>query len=524
MSMPRDGEAPPVAAAGAPASPRVVRRVAGDVAAVVLCVAFAVIVIPFLDTLWWDYDEGWFLFYGRLVRTGLRPFVDFPHHQPALHLYLLAASGALFGDTVFGYRMLSLVCVVASGLGLYWFVRPLTGSLAALLALALFLFSPAQVHALGAVPETPMTLFTLLGVGLLFAGRTRASTYVAGVAFVIALLIKPTCLVVVIAAVLSLVVTGSWGRVVRLAVAGLLAATVGLAWTFVSSDGVFWETLRLQVFERIATRRASMWTLDTGMADIRRFLGMETPLQWAFYSFRQFCMLPQTYLPVTFVLTSLAGIPVWWALCARRRPALGAFAVFWPVSGVLLNFMALDFVSAKYFIPWLVTAGFLMAGLSHVVQRRLPPLVAGGATVVVCAVLATHFVDSISRYTVLPYHRRAIEIAAAHPRVVSFSSMFFAVTGTEPACEFTNPALTFGSIGDTFLRTERTRRFYFSDERLVACLRADPGVVVVVDLWFYVFTRPGSALRAYLREEGTQQAVVFDPRELESFAPAFDLR
>jgi 4-amino-4-deoxy-L-arabinose transferase-like glycosyltransferase len=501
-----------------------VSRVAGDVAAVGLCAAFVVIVIPFLDTLWWDYDEGWFLLYGRLVRTGLRPFVDFAHHQPALHLYLLAASGALFGDTVFGYRMLSLVCVVASGLGLYWFVRLLTGSLAALLALALFLFSPAQVHALGAVPETPMALFTLLGVGLLFGGATRASTYVAGVAFVIALLIKPTCLVVVIAAVVSLVVTGSWGRAVRLAVAGLLAATVGLAWTFVSSDGVFWETLRLQMVERIATRRVSIWTVDTGLADIRRFLGMETPLQWAFYSFRQFCMLPQTYLPMAVVLISLVGIPTWWILCARRRPALGVFAIFWPVSGVLLNFVALDFVSAKYFIPWLVAAGFLIAGLLHVVQRRLPPLVAGAATAVACAVLAVHFVATISRYTLRPYHQRAIEIAAAHPKVVSFSPMFFMVTGAEPACEFTNPALTFGSIGDTFLRTERTRRFHFSDERLVACLRADPEVVVVLDPWFYVFTRPGSALRAYLREEETQQAVVFDPRELETLARAFDLR
>ena len=84
-------------------------------------------------------------------------------------------------------------------------------------------------------------------------------------------------------------------------------------------------------------------------------------------------------------------------------------------------------------------------------------------------------------------------------------------TGAEPACDFGNSALTYGSFGESFLLTERTKRFRVSDERLIACLRAHPEIPVIVDWAFYYFTRPGSALRAYLEGEGSAQRLFFSP-------------
>jgi hypothetical protein len=95
--------------------------------------------------------------------------------------------------------------------------------------------------------------------------------------------------------------------------------------------------------------------------------------------------------------------------------------------------------------------------------------------------------------------------------------MLFAATGAEPGCGFANPALTYGGFGETFLVTERTRPFRFSDERLIACLRANPQTSMVVDWAFYFFTRPGSPLRQYLAGEGSAQRLFFSPDAVEQW-------
>jgi 4-amino-4-deoxy-L-arabinose transferase-like glycosyltransferase len=443
-----------------------------------------------------------------LILRGLRPFVDFIHHQPPLHLYLLALSGKLFGQTLFGYRMLSLLSVAGSGFLLFCLTRPFVGPLPALVAQAVFLFSLSQKHALSAVAESPMLLFTLLGALFLFVGSGRLSAYASGVAFVVALLIKPNCLVIVLAAVLSLVYARAWRRLVELAASGVVAATAGLAWAFVLSDGIFADILRFQV-ERLGTRSGGMWSIDSGFADVRRLLGVNTPGQWALYCFKVFCLFPWAYLPMSFLVISALGLPVWVTRCARSRPALQAFTVLWPVSYILLNFVALDFVAEKSFIPFPAFSSFLLAGLVWLALRYVSLLIATLVGILGCAALVVLFASSLSSLVDPGYYGRAAEITHQHPTVVSFSPMLFAATGAEPGCGFGNPALTYGSFGETVLGTARTHRFRFSDDRLIECLRAHPETPVVIDAWFYFFTRPGSALRKYLRGEGSAQVLFF---------------
>src|SRR5437867_24322 len=105
-------------------------------AAAVLSTLFIVISCRGLDMMTWEYDEGTFILGARFVARGLRPFVDFAVHQPPLHLYLLALSGKLFGSTLFGYRMLSVLSVALGGFILFCLTQPFTGSLPALVAQA----------------------------------------------------------------------------------------------------------------------------------------------------------------------------------------------------------------------------------------------------------------------------------------------------------------------------------------------------------------------------------------------------
>src|ERR1051325_1837952 len=330
---------------------------------------------PHLDVLSFEYDEGPFILGARFVARGLRPFVDFAFHQPPLHLYLLALSGKVFGPTLFGYRMLSVVSLGLSGFVAFWRVRPLAGPLPALPAQAVFLFSASQFHSLNAVGEPPMLLFTLLGVVLLFLGTNRLSAYAAGVAFVVAMLIKPTCILLVVAAALSLVYARARGRVTGLPPAGVAAAAAGLAWTFLLSDGIFADVLRFTA-SRVGAGRGGMWSVDTGFAAVRRILGVEPRAQGTLFGMRIFYLFPRHYLPLALFVGGFVGVPIWVAGCARTRPALAAFAVLWPASSLLLNFTVLDYVSTKYFIPFLAFTAFLVAGVLWRVHRYVPPLAA----------------------------------------------------------------------------------------------------------------------------------------------------
>ncbi|MGH7789711.1 MAG: ArnT family glycosyltransferase, partial [Candidatus Binatia bacterium] len=383
--------------------------------ALLLSVAFAALIIPWLDAMPWEYDEGTFMLQARAILRGEVPFVDFFHHQPPLHLYLLAASGKLFGQTIFGYRLLSVASIGLSGVLLFLLIRPFAGPLPALVAQAIFLFSPSQVHALAAVAEVPMVTATLLGAALLFLGARRWSAYAAGVAFVAALLIKPTCLPMVAAAGLSLVYARDWRRLRDLVLAGIVAAAAGLAWTWWLSDGIFTDIARFQLVERLGTRAAGMWSIDSGFGDLRRAAGVETPAQWALVSFKDFQLLPDTPLPLVLSALAVPGMAAWVLRCARGAPAVRAFAVLWPLSYLLLNFVAMDYVSAKNFAPFIAFTAFLLAGLLSVAQRAVPPLAAGAVGLVVCGALAACFATIVAPRADPWYSGRADWIARQYP-------------------------------------------------------------------------------------------------------------
>lgn len=478
--------------------------------AVALAAVFVATTIPVLDTLPHDFDEGWLMLDARFVAEGQRPFVDFPHHETPLHIYLLALAGEVFGLTLFGYRMLSLTALAASGFVLFRLARPFVGALPALLAEALFLFSPVQSRALTAVPETPALFLTLLGVLWLFTRTSRASARASGIVLVAAVLAKPTVLVVIAAAVLGLAVGREWRRLADLAVAGVVAGVVGLVTVTVLSDGVFAEVVRFQL-TRVGTHRVGMWAIDSGFADMKQLLGITTPRQWAVLNFRTFFLTGVEPMPIAILALGLLAIPVWIFGCARTRPAVAAFAALWPAGLLWLNFLVMDFVSPRYFIPCFAFAAFLAAGWAWLLERIAGTWVVAGLGGLAAVLLAGHYAAVLGSDADPWFWGRSHAIAHENRQVVSFAPIFFAATGQEPGCGFANSALTYGSFGDVFLTTERTRRFQFTDERLIACLRAHPDLPVVIDWAFYFFTRPGSPLRAYLAGEGSAQRLFFSP-------------
>ena len=231
---------------------------------------------------------------------------------------------------------------------------------------------------------------------------------------------------------------------------------------------------------------------------------------------QELLVLPEHTVPlVSFVVALAGGIPAWVLGCGRGHRAVRAFAVLWPSAWLVTNFAALDYVSAKYFVPFASFTAFALAGLVWSLRRVLSARLAAATCVVVCAALVAYFVASIGRHLDPWYYRRADWIAQQQPRVLSFSAVYFAATGREPQCGLWNAPDTYGSFGTAILGgAERLRRFRVSDAQLVECLRDHPEVPVVIDFWFYYFTRPGSALREYLHGEGSGRRLFFSPEAL----------
>jgi membrane protein implicated in regulation of membrane protease activity len=273
----------------------------------------------------------------------------------------------LFGETLFGYRMLSLLSVVASGLLLFVLVRSIAGALPALIAQAAYLFSPLHWRTLPAIPEPPMVAFTLLGVVLLFTGGRRWSAYASGVAFVCALFIKPTCLPMVLAAALALAYAREWRRLADLAVAGIVATVLGRGG--VSRTAFSWRSSCSSSTASAPERRASgpsIWvsrTCDGWPGSKRRG---SSPA-----SFKDFLRFAAN-VPIGLFVASLLALPIWVLGCARSRTALRAFALLWPASFFYVNFVALDFVTPRYFTPFLAFSAFLLAGWVWLAQRWVP--------------------------------------------------------------------------------------------------------------------------------------------------------
>lgn len=479
-----------------------------------LGLAFALLVQPHLPTTEPDFDEGWLMLDARFMARGERPYVDFAHHEMPLHLYFLTFAGDVFGHTPYGYRLVSLLSIAASGFLLFVLVRPFAGVLAALTAEGTFLFASGHVYGIAAVPETSALPFTLLGTVLLFLGRRSVSAYASAAAFVLALLVKPLPFVMVVAAALALAWGREWRRLRDFAIGGVLAAVLGLLWTDSTSDGVFFETLRFHV-SRLATRDVGMWTIDSGFADIRERLGITSPWQWAVLTFQNFFETRTSLLPVVLFILSLLAIPIWVLRLTASRPALGAFAVLWPASYLFVNFVGLDFLSMRYFVPYLAFASFLFSGWVWLAGRIAPRGGVAAVAAVLCVVLAVRLTASLEARTDPWFLGRADWISRQHPTVVSFSPSYFAWTGAEPGCDFANPALTYGSFGEQLPPGEQMHRF--DDAKLIDCLRAHRDVPVIVDWGFFFFTRPGSALREYLAAEGSSQLLFFSPQAMEQW-------
>src|SRR6185369_8614774 len=233
-----------------------------------------------------------------------------------------------------------------------------------------------------------------VGAALLLARRDRWSAIASALAFVLAILVKPTAVVMAGAAALALAAGREWPRLRVFVAAGIAAAIAGLAWATIVSDGIFLEIVRFQL-TRIGTRSVGMLAIDSGFTDMKQILGIATPRDWAVLSFRTFFLTRVDRIPTVLLVLAFLAVPLWIARTVRTRPALAVFAALWPAAYLVLNFAVMDFASPRYFIPYLGFTAFLAAGWAWGIERVGGTVMAAAAAVAATIVLAFHFATTL---------------------------------------------------------------------------------------------------------------------------------
>ena len=111
-------------------------------------------------------DEYIYLFQGKLIAEGNRPYADFAMAHPPLQALFSAVVFALFGAKFTVMRLLPILWCLAGGVGLAVTVRRELGSLASVVAAALYLTAHeplrASSHFTGVNMTVALMIFTVL--------------------------------------------------------------------------------------------------------------------------------------------------------------------------------------------------------------------------------------------------------------------------------------------------------------------------------------------------------------------------
>jgi 4-amino-4-deoxy-L-arabinose transferase-like glycosyltransferase len=141
-----------------------------------------------------DCDEGWYAYMGKEILRGSLPYRDLPEMKPPGGFYLYALGIALFGPTVYGIRLYSLLISMISTIGVFFVARRMAGTTAGLLgALCLAVLSASPLM-LGGTTNLEVFLIPPLLAAVWFhlgsAHPSRRELFLSGVCIGSALLIK----------------------------------------------------------------------------------------------------------------------------------------------------------------------------------------------------------------------------------------------------------------------------------------------------------------------------------------------
>jgi 4-amino-4-deoxy-L-arabinose transferase-like glycosyltransferase len=450
-----------------------------------LGLAFGIYAASLLTSLGYNFDEGVYIQQVRLMLDGQRPYIDFFYHQTPLYPFTLMAAGWFSPDSLFAYRLPSLIATVLCGILVYRIARPMMPWGAALFAALIFYFAPLQYFGLLALPNALMSFFATAGVYLVWfrpneQARQQAPlvSTLAGLLLGASILYKPLSLPIALAVGMAVLLSRqARSRAIWLIVG---AASIGFGtwalfhWT---SGGQFTQVLELQ-----AARYSGQSGFDvmSGFEPFRQAMeqrGVDSPFGWnlAEHKFAFLAPAPHANLPVAAM--ALAGQLILWSRWgARASPHRLVLSLWWALPFVFCLVVwepSWDHYFVLYLPPLSILAALFVWRLWSARKARHV------ARIIV--VLLTVYVTVVG--TGILWARRLDYDSLAKPAQANESWLLFDpflnfVTGTRPACGLIDPFNVFGrrSLVGSSARSGLGSNYEVSAIDLTRCLQQETDI------------------------------------------------
>ena len=445
-----------------------------------------------LPTLEYAFDEGVYIQQARLIAAGQRIYVDFFAHQTPLHPLTLSSIARFEPQTVWIYRLPSLLALALCGVVVHRWARHSTSGAVALLAMLLFYSAPLQYFDLLALPYAAMLLASTLGLHLIWNGTRRPTAALGGVLFAVAILYKPIAVGAALATGIALLASSERRhRLVEASTGGALA--LAGAWLLLDawSLGGFSELLTLQARRHVAGGGFELMRQfgDVGGTALRQ--GIESAREWNLREHVQTFLGPAgrvAHLPL--LALAVAGQVLWWRSSGERwRRDRLLLTLSWAVPAGFSIFVW-EPAFQSYFVQYLpafsiLAALFLERAWTLLARHALARGALAAAVVFTLATGALHVVERRLDPALLP------ERQPAGSSWLLFDPFLNYVTGTQPACGLIDPFNVYGERSLLALGAAQSfDRFHVAPEALVACLEADPGIRVGIGYFASWFVDP----------------------------------
>ena len=477
----------------------------GDRLAWLLCLAFGGYAASVLSSLDYNFDEGVYIQQARLILDGQLPYTDFFYHQTPLHPFTLWAAGTIAPESLFAYRLPSLIATASCGLLVYRIGLQLMPKGAALVAALLFYCAPLQFFGLMALPNAMMGWLATAGVYLTWfrpaasRGQARVASILGGCLIGLSILYKPLSLPIALALGIGLLVSRELRPRVGYVVLGGASVVLG-AWGLLHllSEGLFTQLLSLQL-SRYAGR--SGFDVMRGFEPFRQVLGrmdIDSALAWNVAEHIRTFLDPGPHANFHVAALAVAGQLLLLSPRGRRWSGQRVFLTLW--WGLPLAFSlavwepSWDHYFIQYLPPFAILGALFLLQVWSLPKGRAVARVAVVAVVVLAAGLWPGHLEA----------RRVDYGRLAKPAVAGESWLLFDpflnfVTKTRPACGIIDPFNVYGER--SLLATSDApiwSRHRVGVDRLIECLERDPAIKIGLGSKWGVWFEDGQ-LAAYLK-------------------------
>ena len=475
----------------------------------------------FLNTFFYNYDEGVYIYQSQMIWQGQWPYKDFFHHQPPFYLFSLAPLHFFSPTSLFTFRLLSLIAIALSGVVFYQICRRYLPIVPSQMALILYYFAPLQLHGKHALPIGLMVFLSILGCYLILFHSSRYKVFLGGMCLGLSILYKPLTLAVCLAVGITLILSKQQRSKIIPLVASLLFTGV-LSWYLLHwmSEGQFTELIQLQM-NRYASR-GGFEIMRESYPPFREFLEnhhIHSALEWnfrshiaAFYSVDFRGSSGYAAINMNFYLLVIAFGGIWFAV--KQKEGLlkdqKVFLLLWLGVPLLFGLLIWEPSWDNYYVVYLAPLSILGAFLlSYLWKHSRFKKISRGCVIFF---LVTYVGLSVVWTTLLNQSQKSNfqQLMALKQtettQLFTFTPMIHFISQTQPVCGLTDPFNTYGSEGLLSLRQQSVFvKYQTTSQDIIHCLESNPEMKIVIDHWSFYFL--DEFLVNYIRQQKAGRVV-----------------